>query len=430
MFRVQGMESRIVFLRGAPAKARVPWPLPFLGDVLLRMGAIDPSTRDQSLAEARHANLLHGQVLLRRGHVDRDTLEEALREQLTQRVLELFRRHDAASTFALQLKTDGLADWGGDPTPVDPRYLVWHGSSERAADPQVQATLSVLGDTPVVVSRDADLTRFGFGAAEMSVASWLQAHPTTVHGLVGKEWLSPDRTKALLYVLFLTRSLAFREATAAPDPRQHRAAPSSGTMSRVADQNGCEEDAQEPKSERMEGLKASVRRIYRETTAPEQSPEQVESRADPDRLLQEARRARRAGDMARAEEQARAAYEARRTDPEIRAELALIVALTPERREAGDLSESLDLVRSVLHEYPDSDSGHYVRGMVHQALGWHDQAYEDLKKAVRLNPRNGEAVAALRVYVKRHRETGTLEPQPESRSRSGLGAALSRLFKG
>jgi Domain of unknown function (DUF4388) len=309
--QVDGQESRVLFEDGAPAKAFTPWPVPYLGALLMRMGLLDALTYDETLTEARRSSSLHGAVLLERGVVAASSLQGALREQTGLRILEVFRRYGAASTFEFRANEDLLASWGGESTPVDPWRLLWCGSSLRSADPAAPEVLSMLGDIPVTVRPDAPLHRFGFGPQEHRAIQWMQSHPSSIERLLRTPWLPAERMQNMLHVLFLTRCLAFHAppvdgagGTDASDVRRESfpTVPRSGTMPRVSvpisipasapaaptpeqvapdgsgighartapDWGGHElepaSDAHDPPSRRtprMRELQASVRRIYK-----------------------------------------------------------------------------------------------------------------------------------------------------------------------
>ena len=490
--RVEGRESLILFEDGAPAKAYTPWSVPYLGALLMRMGLLDALTYDETLTEARRSSSLHGTVLLERGVVDARSLQCALREQTGLRILEVFRRYAASSTFEFRANEDLLAGWGAESTPVDPWRLLWCGSSLRSADPAAPEALSMLGDIPVTVRPDAPLHRFGFGPQEHRAIQWMQSHPSAIVRLSHMPWLPAERMQTMLYVLFLTRCLAFHAppvagagGTDAGEPLRESfpTVPRSGTMPRVSvpvslpasvpaappseqvvpnassiadahnrGEHGLEpsSDAHEPPSRRtprMRELNASVRRIYDAPSSrppapprtPSPPPAQSVSASSPAsnpppaveamRLLRDVRDERLHGDPAQAESLARRALEACPTDPLIRTELAWILALQPKRRQVGDLSEPLELAKEAMGQNPKLDGPHCVQGIVYQALGLHKKAYQSFQRAVANNRRCLDAATQLNIYARRYRETGSLEPGPESASPSRLGAVLSRFFK-
>jgi len=151
---------------------------------------------------------------------------------------------------------------------------------------------------------------------------------------------------------------------------------------------------------------------------------------DVDALLREAQEERRIGNFAEAEALARTALEARRSDPHVKTELAWSLALQPQRRQTGDLGEPLQLAKEAIAQNPNLDGPLCVQGIIYQALGMHEEAYRSFRRARANNPRCVEATNQLNAYTARHRETGSLEPRPESARPSGLVAALSKLFKG
>ena len=463
---VEGTESLVLFEHGAPAKAHTPWPVPYLGVLLARMGVLDEAAYEETLTEARRSRSLHGSVLLERGLVSRSALDDALREQTALRVLEVFRRYSAASTFEFHPNHDFLAQWGAESTPVDPWRVLWYGCSMRSVDPAAVKTLSLLGDEPVTIRPDAALHRFGFGPSEHRALHWMRSHPSSIQSFFEANWLPADRMQTLLYVLFLTHCLAFpAPSTERPHGtpsdqarRRSPAVPASGTMPRVSESSipsapsapqsstagfrdmapvsGKCEGSREPFSDagdslsgsnpRRSALQASLRRIYKSPSTCPPAPEPP--LVDAARLLADAQDERRLGDLTNAEVHARQALEARPSDPLIQTELGWILALQPKRRQVGDLGEALQLAKDAIRKNPDLDGPYCVQGIIYQALGMHEQAYRSFRKAVAINRRCSDAITELDVYKRRHRETGSLEPSPES-APSGLGGVLSRLFK-
>lgn len=447
---------KIVFDRGDPSKAYTPWRVAYLGEVLVRTGKIDATTHDQTLDAARLARRPHGTVLLERGLVDARTVAEARRAQTVYRLVEVFRRYGQQSTFMFYPGEDGLAGWGGgEGEPVDPWYAAWRGISSRGVvDAAVAETLSFLGQTPVTIRPDAPIGRFGFEADVEQMVRWLSENPMLVEELLKVDWMNGDRTKLGLYVLFLTHCLAFRDPIRAgesrmdPPRRFEPAVPRSGTMPRVTPSplprapSSKPSPLPRPPSSKPSPLphapssKPASRAVGSSRpptpvsstppsrpSAPAPSSQQLEA----DRLLRKARRKRSDGELDRAEELARQALAATPSMPEVSAELALILALQPEKQALGDLGEPLTLAEAAIKQAPGLGTAHYARGIVHQALGFHEEAYKDFRRAVRANRPCPEALPQLEAYIARHRKTGALDSDDDASSRRG--GVLSNLFK-
>jgi len=475
---------KIVFEQGAPTKAYTPWKVAYLGEVLFQMQKLDASTHDWTLEHARRARCPHGAVLLEAGLVDQATLTTALRAQTEDRVEEMFRRYSESSSFSFYPDEDGLEGWGGgDGTPVDPWHVVWRGVSSRAVvDAAVAETLSLLDQSPVAIRPDAQVERFGFDPDVAQVTRWLSVHPISVADLLTVIGIDTDRMKLCLYVLFLAHCLAFRDPACADAPRagldpfgrQYApAAARSGTMERVSapsDRPAEPGTGSSPPSsnvpssrleqvrERLAAARASCPPMAPPPTSrpPEPAPSEPSRastaapppadatppdgpsseaggpsslRVEADRQLRNARRKRSDGELELAERYAREALAARPNAPEINAELAVILALQPEKQALGDLGEPLDLADAAIRAAPGLGIAHYARGVVHQALGFHKQAYKDFQKAVRGAPPCTAAAAELQAYVRRYRETGALDPAGDSAESSRRGGVLSNLFK-
>lgn len=209
----QRQDSTVQFLRGAPAKVKTTLRVPHLGELLLELGCIDQRAYDETINFALRGGGLHGAMLVACGLLSQDGLEAGLREQTAWRIIEVFRHVGTKSRFAFYRDVDLLASWGGvELTPVDPWWALWWGTRERKADPTVREALELLGDELLVLQPEVEWSRFGFGEAENELLSWWSGQSATVETLLTYEHLPEDQIANLIFVLFLTRSLAYDEA--------------------------------------------------------------------------------------------------------------------------------------------------------------------------------------------------------------------------
>lgn len=219
-----GQDSTLQFVRGAPAKVKTTLRVPHLGELLLELGYIDQRAYDETITFALRGGGLHGAMLVACGLLSQEGLEAGLREQTAWRIIEVFRHVEAESRFAFYRDVDLLASWGGvELTPVDPWWALWWGTRERKADPTVRTALDLLGDESLVLQPEVEWSRFGFGEAENELLSWWSGQSATVESLMSYQHLPEDQIANLLFVLFLTRSLAYDEAVStrirpAPEP--------------------------------------------------------------------------------------------------------------------------------------------------------------------------------------------------------------------
>jgi tetratricopeptide (TPR) repeat protein len=208
-----GQDSTLQFVRGAPAKVKTTLRVPHLGEMLLELGYIDQRAYDETITFALRGGGLHGAMLVACGLLSQEGLEAGLREQTAWRLIEVFRHVGAKSRFAFYRDVDLLASWGGvELTPVDPWWALWWGTRERKADPTVRVALDLLGDELLVLQPEVEWSRFGFGEAENELLSWWSGQSATVETLLSYRDLPEDQIANLIFVLFLTRSLAYDEA--------------------------------------------------------------------------------------------------------------------------------------------------------------------------------------------------------------------------
>jgi chemotaxis protein methyltransferase WspC len=80
--------------------------------------------------------------------------------------------------------------------------------------------------------------------------------------------------------------------------------------------------------------------------------------------------------------------------------------------DAGQLHDALRLCREHLQRVPDSAEGHFLLGVLHDALGHHDLAVVSFRKVLYLNPAHRDALLHLAL---KHEARG-----------DGPGAALLR----
>ena len=124
-FVVGEQRSSLYVVNGRPAKGRVHLPVPYLGHVLLEMGAIDQAQLDATLVELAKTRRLHGQILMEQGIIAHGTLLDALREQLRRKLDALFEL-GPDTVFEYFADFDGLADYGGkEEVALDPWAAVW-----------------------------------------------------------------------------------------------------------------------------------------------------------------------------------------------------------------------------------------------------------------------------------------------------------------
>ncbi len=216
-------DSMVQFVHGAPAKAKTTLQVPHLGELLMDLGLIGQKAYDETIPFALRGGGLHGAMLVACGMLDAKGLETGLREQTALRLIELFRNVGPSTRFAFYRDVDLLASWGGpELTPVDPFWTLWWGTHARGLDESVWSALELLEDDLIVLDPRAEFERFGFGPAERRFLAWWGEQGMSLGALLSYDGLPRDVVASLVFVLFLTRNLAYEEAL----PTQVRDAPS------------------------------------------------------------------------------------------------------------------------------------------------------------------------------------------------------------
>src|SRR5882672_5042817 len=184
LFEAGGLSHVIFFRSGSPAKIRTGELVAPLGRVLFDLGLLDEQTLNDSLHELGGAQVLHGQLLLQRGAIDESTLIAGLRAQVIEKMAYLYAL-PSDTTYSFYQDLNLLEDWGGpEMTPVDPLGLVSGGVRANADHPMIDATLRRLGETPLRLHEDSDVTRFALTPQEMNVIDVIRARQMSLGELV------------------------------------------------------------------------------------------------------------------------------------------------------------------------------------------------------------------------------------------------------
>lgn len=238
-FAVGEQRSTLVVVNGRPIKARTHLPVPYLGRVLLEMGAITQEQLDETLVELAKTRRLHGQILMEHGFVEHTQLLDGLREQLRRKLDALFDL-GSETIFEYFADFDGLADYGGkEELAIDPWAAVWRGIRRQPSWDHVQSTLSHLGAARVRVSRGANIERFELSRAERELVDVMRAKPMMPHELAGTNLIAPKLVQLLLYTFAITKQISLVAPDASPDdsasyPSMDMPPPSSSSVRSVS----------------------------------------------------------------------------------------------------------------------------------------------------------------------------------------------------
>ena len=215
----------IYFQDGVPSKVRTSGMVSPLDRVLLEMGLADESVLQDSLRTiSRSKNQLHGQYLIEQGHLDQATLEASLSWQLVRKGSFMLKL-PAETRYAYYDGFNLLDGYGGpELTPCEPLALIMTGVRLRARDPLVEQTLRRLGELPLALHPQADVTRLSLKDHEKRVVELMRSKAMSLASLIAHRVAQEPVVKLTVYALAITRSLNLGGKGKPPVGHQQRVA--------------------------------------------------------------------------------------------------------------------------------------------------------------------------------------------------------------
>jgi curved DNA-binding protein CbpA len=199
-------KNAVLFVRGAPAKARPAKNNVFLGDVAVDLGLISKEVCDSTLKTAQAEGKPHGVVLREADYLDETGVYLALREQLKRQILMLCDLPDTTG-FGFY-KANYLADWGpSGEWRVKPLPMVWRALAEHLPEQRREAWLGRLGDTVLKVRPVSPVSRYALTKQEKGVVDMLRAMPVPVGQLQEAGVGEPELVRRVACALLLSRQL-------------------------------------------------------------------------------------------------------------------------------------------------------------------------------------------------------------------------------
>jgi curved DNA-binding protein CbpA len=210
-----GIEHRVYFHDGTPAKVRAGTMLEPLDRVLLDEGMLDEAQLRVTLTEVSKKRVLHGRLLVMNGLLDRQKVMHALRIQVLRKVMHFFEL-PSDTRYAYYKDQNLLSQYGGpELTPTEPLAVIMAGIRLMAEDPLVDATLRKVGARPLALHLDAETKRMQLTRDEQAVVDLLRTRKMTLDDLL-MGGVAQDRVVRLtVYALVMTRQLDLG-ATRAP----------------------------------------------------------------------------------------------------------------------------------------------------------------------------------------------------------------------
>jgi hypothetical protein len=221
--------AHIVHLeRGGAVRVRSSDGYALLGDMLVESGAVSR----QLVEKALEAKGPVGDMLVLTGCLDRETLEQVADAQLLRRMLRLFDL-PPETTYRYVEGERALDDQGGEPTSLDPLFVIWAGVRQHGdRSSMMEGTLAMWGDKPLRLHADAPIGRFAFEDQEQLLVDHLSATPSSIEELEAFDLVPPEVVRRLCYLLLIARQLELGGRTypvgATPRSRTQQEDPSSG----------------------------------------------------------------------------------------------------------------------------------------------------------------------------------------------------------
>ena len=407
-------ESTLVVASGRVVKVRPPEPVERLGRMLKDAGAVQPSALERALELGQRGEGRLGEILLRLDAVDPATLERISNEQLGRRLARVARLPEETA-FAFFQDIDLLDDEPG--CGADPLSLIWRCLREGGGVEQRQrALLADLADRPLSLRPRSAIERLDLSAAERQWLEVLRAGPLPLQALLrAAVELDEGAARRLAYGLIVTRQLVVASSldSLRPAPRASGVSP-------------CETASMSPLSSPPVSLATTssapslpARRSpadRRRTEAPE-SVEHALERAS--RLVRERTRAEGAAEAARAIEAAQtciakkqfgeAAQLVRKAcdgDPGNAEYMALHAWL---RMQNGELAQPhlaaqiMSALDQAAIKAPASVTIRFYRAQALKRLGRDEEAYRDFRFVARRAPEHIDAVREVRLHMMRTR---------------------------
>jgi curved DNA-binding protein CbpA len=197
-------KSAILFVRGAPAKARPASNEVFLGKVATDLGLIEAPIAASTFKKSKAEGRPHGTILLEQGHLDETGLYLALREQLKRQVLRLCDLPDTTGYGFYE--ANYLAEWGpSGEWRVKPLPMVWRALADHLPPARRDAWLARLGETPLKIRPVSPVSRYALTPQEKAVVDMLRALPVPLSKLEESGVGSSELVRKVVCALLLSR---------------------------------------------------------------------------------------------------------------------------------------------------------------------------------------------------------------------------------
>lgn len=208
VFGASSDADTVAFASGVPVKARISAPAPLLGELLVEGGHLDGPAVHAALEGAHRLGVLLGEFLVGHEIVTRGALAEALEAQLLVKMAHLANL-SPETEYAYYRDVDRLDGWGGECAvshPLNPILASVRGFADRA---RLRAAVDRIGKHQLALHPGVSFDALATEGAEGAVIEALRERPMTLDELFGAELAPEGAIVSLVYVLAVTRHLAF-----------------------------------------------------------------------------------------------------------------------------------------------------------------------------------------------------------------------------
>jgi len=202
----EGEKSALLFVRGAPAKARLGGDDISLGVVAVDLGLVEQDIATVIQARAAAEEKTIGELFREEGLLDETALYVAFREQISRQVLMLCDL-SSATGFGFY-RENFLANWGDKGQwRVKPLPTMWRALAEHLPDERREAWLKRLGDTPLKMRAESPVSRYSLTKKETGIINMLRAMPMSVERLADSGVGGREQVEKVACALLLSRQI-------------------------------------------------------------------------------------------------------------------------------------------------------------------------------------------------------------------------------
>ncbi len=220
---------RVAFRDGVIVGAESSAPADSVGRIALATKLISAAQLSDALRALSSGGKSQLEALRDIAGLDDEQCRGLRRHALAHRAMRIFALPDA--DFVLE--TDMQVELDPQVSPLDPRWVIYHGVRTHYSPARLLAELKQIGERSFSLANDAvsALRHFGFSAADKPLLNRLRQSPTTIQELIGKD-TGPEaaqqitETLAVVYALLSCDCLAVghspARARAHPEPTWRR----------------------------------------------------------------------------------------------------------------------------------------------------------------------------------------------------------------